>query len=123
MKFITIAVFIIFCFSAFSASLAINIKTNPHHGESRKLSLKISAKKNKQELIINDVKMPEARILSIRKDLETITTFKPIEKSCNRDTFSYERIKKGNAEKFKGCRHSEEARQLFSAFERISPLR
>lgn len=105
--------------------VTIKVIVKSHHGESEKLTLKIEKEGKSRRLIVDDINLPETRILTNRQDLDTIINFDESEKnkSCGLERFTYVKTIQGVNTEISGCPASLSFQQLRKSFQNISAIK
>lgn len=128
MKTIMLLSLFIIAFSAHSAIeplVSIEVKVNSHHGVDEKMTLKILKEGKERKLIVDDFNLPVTRILTNKKDLDTIVNFRPEEKTapCGHETYSYIKTSLGKSTSYQGCPANISFQHLRKSFQNISAIR
>lgn len=105
--------------------VTIKVTVKSHHGEGETLTLKIEKEGKSRRLIVDDINLPETRILTNRQDLDTIINFDQSEKdkSCGLERFTYVKTIQGTSTEISGCPASLSFQHLRNSFRNISAIK
>lgn len=128
MKLILILISLLSAYTLNAATLpwvTIKVTVKSHHGEGETLSLKIEKEGGARRLIVDNINLPETRILTNRQDLDTIINFDENEKdkSCGQERFTYVKTIQGTSTEISGCPASMSFQQLRKSFQNISAIK
>ena len=104
--------------------VSVEVKVKSHHGTDESMNLKIFKDGKAIKLMVDDFNLPETRILTNKKDLDTIVNFSQSTKEgpCGRDSFTYEKKVDGKSTHFSGCPTTKSFQQLRASFRNISAI-
>lgn len=128
MKTVLIVLSLLTSVSLHAANLpwvTIKVIVKSHHGENETLTLKIEKEGKSRRLIVDDINLPETRILTNRQDLDTIINFdeNDKDKTCGLERFTYVKTIQGTSTEISGCPASLSFQHLRKSFQNISAIK